>query len=67
MSIALINLIRSENLDPDKLIDILESGIEFEKLAQHGNELIHDELRSLSIDQKITQAKILVSLLRTPR
>jgi hypothetical protein len=63
-AIVLLNLVRTANLDPVKLIVILEAGIQSERLLQQGNEILHNEMDSLSIDHCVTQAEILVSLLR---
>jgi hypothetical protein len=64
MSASILNLVRTANLDPIKLITVLEAGIQSERLLQQGNEILHNEMDSLSIDHCVTQAEILVSLLR---
>jgi hypothetical protein len=64
MQIKLLKLIQEHQIDPDKIIPILESGIEQEKLNLQANEILQNDLTAIESDQRITHCKILLSFLR---
>lgn len=52
------------NFNPASLIPVLEEVINIEKTTREANKLIHDEIAYLSAEYRITQAEILLCLLR---
>lgn len=64
LQIKLLKLIQEHQIDPTKIIPILESGIEQEKLNLQANEILENDLTVIESDHRITNGKILLSFLR---
>jgi hypothetical protein len=50
--------------NPLLVIPVIEEGIKMEKLNLEANKLLGNELTSLEIEKRITEAQILLSVLR---
>jgi hypothetical protein len=64
MRIKILKLIRDQKLDPEKIIPILEQGIEQEMVSRDAHQILGDDTRYLYSEERIIQSRFLLSLLR---